>query len=334
MYLPMEKVIPFVHNALKTELDEEGRLRFRRFTPQQVEDYGLDGETFPVRCRASANVTLDLVTDADWVGFEYDLQPGSSQMYYSIDLFVDEVLYATHRADDLKSSGLLFELPEGEHRVTIFLPWSAEIMVRNLAVSDHAVLKQCPPKRLRILAIGDSITQGYMARHPGLTWVGKVTRDLDAEVLNWGIGGYGFYLNSLNHTPEWNPELILLAYGTNDYALAQTKEEYHQRASGYISRLAAQFPSVPVLMTLPIYRHDAKSIFRERSRDYTFRDVVSMLEEIAGRYPQITVMRDTHYPHTPDFFAPDYLHPNDAGFLIHGERIAREIEQRHPDLLR
>ena len=219
MYLPLEKMIPFIHNALETEIDDQGRLRFRRFSDEQVHDYGLDGEAFPVRCRASANVTLDLMTDASWIGFEYDLLPGSSQTFYSIDLFVDQVLYATRSADDFKSSGLLFELPEGVHRITVFMPWTAEIMIRNLAISDHTVLKKSQPKKLRILTIGDSITQGYIAR-------------------------------------------------------------------------------------------------------------------IAAHYPQITVIDDSHYPHTPDFYAPDYLHPNDAGFLIHGEQIVRAIEQRYQELVR
>ena len=226
MYLPLEKMIPFIHNALETEIDDQGRLRFRRFSDEQVHDYGLDGEAFPVRCRASANVTLELMTDASWIGFEYDLLPGSSQTFYSIDLFVDQVLYATRSADDFKSSGLLFELPEGVHRITVFMPWTAEIMIRNLAISDHTVLKKSQPKKLRILTIGDSITQGYIARHPGCTWVGKVTRDLNAEVLNWGVGAYGFYMNSLNHSAEWHPDLIILAYGTNDYGLVTTKEAY------------------------------------------------------------------------------------------------------------
>ena len=334
MYLTVEEMIPYVHNALKTEIDEQGRLRFFRFTQDQVSDYAADGDTFPVRCRASANVTLDLITDASWIGFEYDLLPGSSQSFYSIDLFVDQVLYATRMAEDFKSSALLFELPQGTHRVTIFMPWSAEIMIRNPAISDYTVLKPIRSKRPRILVIGDSISQGYIARHSGCTWVGKVTRDLDAEVLNWGIGAYGFYLKSLDHLPEWHPDLILLAYGTNDYAMTPTRESYRQRAFAYIEKLTVHFPSVPILMILPIYRHDEKSIFRERSREYTYRDVEEILCGIAAGYPQINVMKDMHYPHTHDFFAPDYVHPNDMGFLIHGEQVVRTVERLYPHLIR
>ena len=329
MYLNHEQIIPFVHNALGTQIDDQNRLRFLRFTPEQTADYGLDGDHFPIRCRASANVTLDFITDAEWFGFEYDLLPGSSQPFYSFDLFVDGVLTDSRMSDGFSSSGVLFELPIGTHRVTLFFPWSAEVMLKNMAVSDGAKTAAVPPKKLHILAIGDSITQGYIAKHPGYTWVGKLTRELDAEVLNLGVGGYGFLINSLNHPIPWKPDLIILAYGTNDYGRESCKESFHRCASGYVARLIEVFPSVPILMAMPVYRHDSKHLFREKSKDYTLEEARQILREIASFYPQITVLEDTHYPHAPDFFAPDFLHPNDLGFQIHGEKILQTIKERY-----
>ena len=92
MNLTNEQILPFVHNALRAETDPQGRLRFLRFTPEQTADYGLDSEGYPIRCRASANVTLDFITDSDWFAVEYDVQIASSQPFYSMDLFVDGVM--------------------------------------------------------------------------------------------------------------------------------------------------------------------------------------------------------------------------------------------------
>ena len=334
MFLMHEQIIPLVHNALKIEEDEQQRLRFRRFTEEQIADYASDGETFPVRCRASANITLDLITDADWIGFEYDVAPGSSQSFYSFDLFVDGTLWDTRLTEDLKSSGTIFELPHGSHRITLFLPWSAEIILKNLAVTDGSNVTPVSKRSCQIMTIGDSITQGYIAHHPGCTWVGKLTRELDAEVLNLGIGGYGFYMNSLKHPHEWDPALIILAYGTNDYALESTKADYFCRAAEYIDRLVSVYMNVPILLSLPIYRHDEKHVYREKSRSYTLKDACGVLRGIAKRYQQISVMDDSHYPHTPDFYAPDYLHPNDAGFLVHGTHVVNTVKQVYPYIVR
>lgn len=320
-----QHLLSIVHNALDCGFDERGRLCFRRFTPEQIADYALDGEQFPVRCRASANVTLDFVTDASWFGFEYDAREGSSQRYCGFDLFVDGVLYDARLIGDLGSNGVMFALPEGTHRVTVFLPWSAELIIRSTAVSDGAFVRPAPPKKLRILVIGDSITQGYIARHPGFTWVGKLTRDLDAEVLNQGVGGYGFYRASLNHPIRWDPDLIILTYGANDYAREITREGFRRCAEEYMEAFDDAYPDTPVLQTLPIYRGDEKSVCRDRIREYTREDALQIQREIAAGRPRITVMEDTHFPRTPDFFAPDLLHPNDMGFLVHGERVVRAV---------
>ena len=325
--LAWEQVLPLVHNVLKTEVDGEGRLRFRRFTPEQVEDYRLDGEAFTIRCRASANVTLDFVTDGDWVELAYDLQTGSSRKSYDMDLYVDGTLFDAKHEEGFEPGVARFALPEGTHRVTVFLPWSAELMLRSLALSDGAKVEPAPPKSMRILAVGDSITQGYKARHPGCTWVGKVTRDLDAEVFDLGVGGYRFLTNSLLHPTRWQTDLIVLAYGTNDYSKYEQADEYRRLAEAYMERLTELYPDVPILMMLPIYRNDESYREKAARRAYTLEDARQILREIAGRFPQVTVLDTAFYPHHADFFAPDYLHPNDLGFLVQGEEVVRAIRK-------
>ena len=46
-------------------------------------------------------------------------------------------------------------------------------------------------------------------------------------------------------------------------------------------------------------------------------------KELSAGYENITVLEDTLYPRTPDFYAQDYLHPNDMGNLLHEEEILK-----------
>ena len=324
MILKPEQILPLVHNVLKTELDEADRLHFCRFTPEQIADYALDRPDYPMRCHASANMTLDFVTDSDGIEMAFDLQPGSyKKIDYGIDLFVDGTLLDAKYEEDVTFGEACFALPAGTHRVTVFLPWSAELILKRFALSDGASVEPAPPKSMRIIALGDSITQGFKVRHPGCSWVGKVTRDLDAEVYNLGVGGYRFLTNSLMHPTVWQTDLILLAYGTNDYTKYETVREVQAGAASYVERLTELYPKTPVLLMLPIYRKSGRSA----KKPYVLEDVRQLLREIAKRYPQITVMESAYYPHHADFFAPDLLHPNDLGFAIQGEKIVQAIRE-------
>ncbi len=327
MILSHKDILPLVHNALKVGESDGGLMKFYRFTPKQSENYYSEEERFGVRSHATANITLDFLTDSDTLGLSCDVELASSQYYYTVDLFVDGVLFDSVYKEEFGPLNASFSLPSGTHRVTVFFPWTAELFLKYLSLSDGAFYSPVPEKKLRIIALGDSITQGYIAKHPGMTWVGKVTRDLDAEVLNLGIGGYGFRTKSLEEKIEWTPDLIALAYGTNDYAREVTEEGFIRCASEYIEKLTAMFPGVPVLLLQPIFRNDANNRKREAERKYVLNDARRDLREIAKKYPQITVMEDDYFPHTPEFFAPDYLHPNDQGFLIQGERTVRAIKE-------
>ena len=330
MNVTLEQIIPLVHNVQKTEIDERKRLRFMRFTPRQIENYGLDGERFAERCRASANVTLDFITDAEWFGFEYDVQTGSHYSFYSFDLFVDGILEDSHTIEGFASSAVLFNLPMGSHRVTLFFPWSAEVMLKSMSVSENSVFRPVPAKELRILAIGDSCTQGYIAKHPGYCWAGKMTRELDAEVLNLGIAGYGFMPNSLKERIDWKADLVILAYGSNDFNrhANNNRESYCRCVSAYMSRFAEMFPDTPVLQLPPIVRYDLKHLYREKSKGYNLEDACRIIRDIAASYPQITVMENIGYPHAADFFASDHIHPNDLGFQLYGEAVIQAAKDK------
>ena len=88
---------------------------------------------------SSASVTFDFITDSDFITLKFDLYPGSSQKWGSIDLYVDGVFYANRYADDLSIKLAGFELPAGQHRVTVYFPWSAQTVMRKSACSSMAI---------------------------------------------------------------------------------------------------------------------------------------------------------------------------------------------------
>lgn len=323
MKLIGQELISFFRNVLGVQPGNGGAAYPFRFSSEQIADYALDGNDFPVRCRASAGVVLDMITDSLFLGVDYSAVSVSSEKTVGFDLFVKGRLWEHRSRSDGKSEGILFELPEGEKRVTLCLPWNTETGINCLHFTDGAMVKPVTGKRKKILAIGDSITQGYICRHPGMIWTNRLSRDLDADVLNRGVGGYGFFGNSLRHADDYCPDLVILSYGTNDYSRQETAAAYERAARSYLARLYEVYPGTPLLLCLPLYRGDEKHRLRERTRNYTLKDACGILTALSAGYENITVLEDTLYPRTPDFYAQDYLHPNDMGNLLHEEEILK-----------
>lgn len=326
------KVAPFdimdlVHGALHTAVTAEGEVRFARFTEAQKEAYYARREDFGVKCNASAGVTLDFISNTDHISFEAEFRKGSSRTYATVDLLVDNVLFDSKKVASPGVYPFAFDLPQGEHRITLALPWSAETELRALTVDDGATLIPLE-KELRILSIGDSITQGYVAEHPSMTYVSYFARALNAEVLNQGIGGYQFFKESLNGAPDWQPDVITLAYGTNDFHTLHSHEAFAAQAKEYITALCAAYPDTPILAITPIYRGDKPLEERLPVKDYSFAEAMEILREIYAAHPQIRVLDGlAFYPRPQDFFAPDYLHPNDQGFLLYGRAVEQAIKE-------
>ena len=317
-----------LHNVLEYSFDEEGFLHFFRFSKLQRQAYIDDkSRDWVAKSRSGASATLDFITDSDYIALRYSLLPGSSQKYGSIDLYVDGAMYESRYMEDLVAIQAGFQLPPGEHRVTVYFPWTTETILKQVHLSDGAsvipVEKSC-----RMMCFGDSITQGYVAKYTSLSYVNQVARALDAEVINQGIGGYVFNDAVIDESIQaFKPDILTVAYGTNDYSRNETFDAYSAKASRYIEKLAKLFPNIPIVGILPIYRNDHNNVVRELYRDYKLDDARKFLKEQYLALPNGYVIEETGIPHLPMAFAADLLHPNDLGFTLMAQGIAPQLKK-------
>ena len=113
------------------------------------------------------------------------------------------------------------------------------------------------PDTLRIAAMGDSCTFGWMVSEEYsyarvLETVLNRSGEMKFEVLNFGIPGYTSYhglLQYRNLVKQFQPDLLLIAYGFNDsYDFRFSEKEFHER-------LARQ-NLVEGLRTIPLFFYD------------------------------------------------------------------------------
>ena len=106
-------------------------------------------------------------------------------------------------------------LAKGEKTVVIYFPWEACFELANVQIDEGASLTGLYRPR-KLLCFGDSITQGVYSNHPSLSYACRLADLLDADLTNKGIGGDMVFPELVCEREANTPDLITVAYGTND----------------------------------------------------------------------------------------------------------------------
>ena len=304
--------------------EEGGEWSFLRFTPGQAAAYrdaGLDD--FHEKTFATAGVRLALRTDAEALSFHYRFARGSSRTFGFFDVRVNGAIVAHGglEEDDGALHPFVVELAPGEKSVEVYFPWSRRTFISNFAL--RRVSFAAPLRRTRkMLCFGDSITQGYDARHPSLAYAEALARFLDADPVNKAVGGDFFFPALLRERDAFEPDFITVAYGTNDWR-RKAPDDVQARASAFLRRLSELYPSARILVITPLWRAEPASLsaFGE-----DVRAVDRLVRGVCASLPNVAVVSGYNLvPHLPEFFSDGRLHPNDLGFGVLAQNLQREV---------
>ena len=326
MLLNKETLENITLGHLCTEVDEDGYLTFLRFTEAQKEYYAKrNAEAFP-KIYASAGMRFDVSTDAESLAFDYKMRLTSGRFFYGMDLYVDGALVRHYDPESKKTScegSICFSLPDGFHRVTLYFPNLTHLSVKNVEFEGATVLRAVKPTK-KILFMGDSITQGYDAIYPSLSYANILSRHFDAEILNQAIGGEVFDADFVDTSIDFAPDLVVIAFGTNDWCLASSREEILEREAALIDRVKPLARAVHIVCLSPIWRGD--DLFID-SPAGDFRETTLAIGATAKRKRVMHVDTYDLVAHLPEFFSDKYLHPNDLGFTVYAENLAKELKK-------
>ena len=322
MKLTDKEVAALSRGALYTETDGEGYLVFHRFTKKIEDFYGTFNPNFAMKAAATSGVCLHFTTDAAALSFEYASKVASSRKFDYFDITVDGALVAhPGKEDGAGETGTVsLSLGAGAHTVCVYLPALAALRVRCFTL-DNATY--CTPvKRARKLyCLGDSITQGYDAWYPMQSYATLLSDKLEAEILNHGIGGEVFRPDMLDPDLPFDPDIVTVAYGTNDWSHVK-RDDLIRNANGFYARLRAQFPKAKIFAITPIWRAD-----NDRVTDAgTFGEGVAIIRAAAEAQTGVVVIEGVNLaPHLTEFYSDLRLHPNDAGFRFYAEALYRAM---------
>ena len=323
MKLDLDHLAQFIQGA-EAIVRKDDCIVPHRFTAAEM--HAFDGNAdFRRKSYAASCVRLAFSTDATGFSMAYHVVKGSSRTFYYFDVYVNGVMvqHSGHESYvECPDNELHVTLDGKPNTVVVYFPCLSEIDIKSFDLEGGHVI--APAIRLRTLfCYGDSITQGYDARHPSLAYANQLADAIGAVVFNKAIGGDVFNPALVTATGPHKPDIITVAYGTNDWSHKNTKETFFAQMNGFYANLHDLYPDVPVFAILPIWRRD-----HDRVTDLgTFDELRGYLTEAVKPYANFRLLDGYQYvPHLEEAFSDKYLHPNDFGFEFYAKNLIAEIK--------
>ena len=324
MKLSYDQICAITQGAVRIE-QESDEIRFFRFTEAEQEMYRLRRKESYLRSFATAGIRLEFDTDSSFLTLEVQVYPSTSRRYFTQSIFVNGERLGEISgvlAEDAQNVRIKkqFPLGSGEKHVCVFLPWSVETRLLAMELSEGASL--APVKKTRkLLAYGDSITQGYDAQKPENAYIVRLAQWLKAELICKAIGGERFCPKLVQLCEVTDPDIITVAYGSNDWSLSE-RDEFLNDSKEFFRILADRFADVPILTFAPIWR---VNLNRQTSVG-DFAGVAAHLQRVAAEIENMTVIDCIDFvPHDPAYFQDRVLHPNDCGFQSYADNLIETI---------
>lgn len=317
------------HNTHDVLHDEQGALPVR-FTNKQFHIYE-ETEGFYVRSKCPAGVKLECITDSSFLHISYYIEGWCRESLY-FDLYVNDQFIETAGMDQLKvgTEEVQFNLdkstaPGSSKKVTVYLPHMAVIRLKGIQFSENAVVEKTKSHRKNLLCLGDSITQGMDARHPSSTYPVQLGHHFGMNVLNHGVGGYYFEKESLDQQLPYQPDLITIAYGTNDWNKWSSLSELKDQCEDYLSTVRELYPTAKTFVMTPIWRVD----INEPKAMGSFQEVDKIITEVSNQIDGMHHINGLELvPHLISYFGDERVHPSDEGFLHMALNIAKSIRMQ------
>lgn len=319
MTLTTSDIKSICFGALRIE-EIDGCTHFSRFTKEQEEVYVRVGRS--PRERATSSVLLDFSTDSESISLKYKVERASATDFYYFDLYENDVMihHEGESSAEVYHGSFSLRLGRGEKRVRLYMPWSFGLIIEELALDDGAFFRRTERTR-KALILGDSITQGASATYPSLCYANAIIDDLSLDAINQGISGEIFRAENLGSVPVCDPEIITVAYGTNDWN-PNGWSVTEANANAYFTRLTELYPKAKIIYISPLWRADEN----DARSDVSFREHCDRLIAIARAHGIFTVDGRTLTPHVTSMYHDECLHPNDLGFTQYARTLVKAIK--------
>ncbi len=319
MKLTYEQIKSVTFGAVEVKQDGD-TVRFFKCTEKQTKGWYSVNGTLGDRSLTTSGIRLDFHTNSKALRF---VTAGGGKF----EVLINGTLRARFTPSGEQSD---FTLPlcctngreADEVRVTLVLPSHTVGALSCVELDDGASLIPHEYSR-KMLFIGDSITQGHNTKFDSLSFAWQTTLHYNADSIINGIGGAFYHIPTYDR-PDFEPETVILAYGTNDSMRYKgNRDEMLHQVSGYMDLIKEGYPQSQVIVISPIFRADDK--LQPIGEWFDERRIMIENEAKARGFDVISGL--DLVPPLPDFFADTYLHPNDLGFTNYALNLILRLDK-------
>ena len=195
-----DEQVKSLFNGIVEFQNENDWISPRRFSKEIVEFFSTTDERRRLRSYAMSGITMEFITDSDFISFDYECFQASGSHHYYFDVYIDG-LFVYHIGNHnvtVDNRNFRIDFKKGNKKVAVYFSNFFGVKIKNVEISDNVKIKPIK-KGKKFLFYGDSITQGHSSEFPSFTFSNIVSRAFNAECLNKGIGGDYYYHQFLDH---------------------------------------------------------------------------------------------------------------------------------------
>ena len=291
MKLSLEQIKSLTVGAVDVEKKEDG-IHFYKMQKCQIEAFYALLEILGFRAETTTGIRLDFETDSKFLSF--DIKGGKKFEY-----LIDGVYRGIVKEPRIELSAPC--------RVTLVFPSHEIGVIDNVELSDGASAVRHKFDK-KVLFIGDSITQGWNSGIDTLSYAYRTSFALNYDSIIQGVGGAYYHVSTFADS-EFEPETVIVAYGTNDVNHFKTKDEMIEQLRTYLGLVKETYKNSKIYAISPIWVSGGD----EEKRMGNLWECYELIAEEIEKCGVEHIRGLDLVPHERRYFADD-LHPNAEGF--------------------
>ena len=159
---------------------------------------------------------------------------------------------------------------------------------------------------------------GTHTEYTSLSYANRLAAYFGWDMLNQAVAGYWFDGKWVDGKIDFKPELITVAFGTNDWYIDDGIEAFERESRAFFEKMTKEFPNVPIAAILPVWRVNI-----DTPKSVTLRELSQKLADVAAEFDNVHVIDAFGFiPHLPEFYADDGVHPNALGHAEYARGVA------------
>jgi len=306
---------------------EDGAVRFQRF-PRELQAFCTSTAGWRIRSHCTAGVRIRFRSDTRLLRLAVRYGEAVPRNRFALDVEVDGRLSGSFGAAapglGARWSGTLFTALERKTRdFIVWLPHLCEVLVERMEIEDGAALEPAKPAGRRWLALGDSITQGFVADGPSRSYVSLTAKALGVELANLGFGGAKAAGELAAAGRAISADLITIALGVNDYASHRSAADFAASVGALLRGLREAQPNARMAWITPIPYHAFMD--KRNQAGLLLQDYAEIIRRQAASVTGVEVIAgEGLVPDEARWFV-DNCHPNDAGHAAYAANLVKAL---------